>query len=174
MRLYECIVKFSIMYEILVESLMRGFGRHLKTDRAVNGALTNAVTHAILNEHVNPLSSLPSPNPETLHLTSRRCYAVITSGKPREIGAFEAERGASVRQTILVWISMSSRGSPIREEGGGRKCRADCLSNVTIRSADDGWRSIRHERCRMSLRESTILYDTSFVPVHHVARFKKT
>lgn len=155
---------------------LTSFGWHLSH---TNVRQLTAVIRAILNEYVNTPSVIPSiPNPETHHLTSCRCYAVITPGKPGEIedlrsGSARVEEGSGVRQTILVWISMSSRGSPV--PGEGRQGRLFVERDDTFGSwwlTIDTWYVTSVVACPWEDRRFYVV-DTSFVPVHHVARFKK-
>lgn len=100
----------------LVESLMRHFGRYLKTSRTVNSALTNVVNSRNLERTRKPAFISSILNPETLHLAS-----LLRGNYVREAGrnwGLRSGRGvAIIRQTILVWISMSSRGSLVQGEG---------------------------------------------------------
>jgi len=157
----------------MIELPTRHFGRYLKTSRTVNSALTNVVNSRNLERTRKPAFISSILNPETLHLASLlRGNYVREAGRNRSLRSW---REGIVCQTILVWISMNSRGSPV--QGGGKIGTTVCRTwryvwlRWWLRSLTIDTRYVTSVvACPWG--GSTISRDISFVPVH-VAQFKK-
>lgn len=117
---------------------------------------SNAVARLVLSKSCG-LAFIPSTlNPETLRLPLNRRDAVIASGKSGEIGGsgrvYEVKARCLVDNTRLNFYEQSQITNSNATEGGD-----DCLLNVTIRSAGDGYDQypIRHGHHRPCLARNS-------------------